>query len=322
MEVMQSMRSSRKAKFREAMILGHWHDFIEKLIEILYSYVSDLAIFGASMAGACIGFLSHNRYKASVFMGDTGSLALGGALAAMASCTGMFLPLFISSGIFVLEAASVIMQHSAYICVMAHCREWMINPEHGRLVSSVCLAHNACICILVQCVYHFLCVQHVHLGRFLSADGSLSPFQQLQLAGCNSTSSGTFHDLVSKLKMHGHLSEGSVWVSDTCRTWTRTRTRIGHVMDMCPILCGRYPSSRPPNAFTELATAYSGWHHFTTTLSYVESKNQLLLQAHTFFLAWVYRLGLLDEVSDKERVMRRRWRVNGGVELKAGFVVQ
>ncbi|GMP73926.1 hypothetical protein CsSME_00031510 [Camellia sinensis var. sinensis] len=71
---------------------------------------SDLAIFGASMAGACIGFLSHNRYKASVFMGDTGSLALGGALAAMASCTGMFLPLFISSGIFVLEAASVVMQ--------------------------------------------------------------------------------------------------------------------------------------------------------------------------------------------------------------------
>lgn len=62
------------------------------------------------MAGACIGFLSHNRYKASVFMGDVGSLALGGALAAMASCTGMFLPLFISSGIFVLEAVSVIMQ--------------------------------------------------------------------------------------------------------------------------------------------------------------------------------------------------------------------
>lgn len=62
------------------------------------------------MAGACVGFLSHNRYKASVFMGDTGSLALGGALAAMAACTGMFFPLFISSGIFVLEALSVIMQ--------------------------------------------------------------------------------------------------------------------------------------------------------------------------------------------------------------------
>lgn len=72
----------------------------------------DLAIFGASMAGACVGFLLHNRYKASVFMGDTGSLALGGALAAMAACTGMFLPLFISSGVFVVEAFSVILQVS------------------------------------------------------------------------------------------------------------------------------------------------------------------------------------------------------------------
>ncbi|XAR72458.1 Phospho-N-acetylmuramoyl-pentapeptide-transferase [Bertholletia excelsa] len=75
---------------------------------------SDLAIFGASMAGACIGFLSHNRYKASVSMGDTGSLALGAALAAMASCTGMFLPLLISSGIFILEAVSVITQVSFF----------------------------------------------------------------------------------------------------------------------------------------------------------------------------------------------------------------
>lgn len=64
------------------------------------------------MAGACVGFLLHNRYKASVFMGDTGSLALGGALAAMAGCTGMFFPLFISSGIFVLETLSVVMQVS------------------------------------------------------------------------------------------------------------------------------------------------------------------------------------------------------------------
>ncbi|KAM1561724.1 hypothetical protein ACFX1Z_004820 [Malus domestica] len=71
---------------------------------------SDLAIFGASMAGACVGFLLHNRYKASVFMGDSGSLALGGGLAAMACCTGMFFPLFISCGIFVIEASSVILQ--------------------------------------------------------------------------------------------------------------------------------------------------------------------------------------------------------------------
>ncbi|KAK8468948.1 hypothetical protein PHAVU_006G163900 [Phaseolus vulgaris] len=71
---------------------------------------SDLAIFGASMAGSCVGFLLHNRYKASIFMGHIGSLALGGGLAAMASCTGMFFPLLISSGIFVVESLSVIIQ--------------------------------------------------------------------------------------------------------------------------------------------------------------------------------------------------------------------
>ncbi|WOL14545.1 hypothetical protein Cni_G23325 [Canna indica] len=70
----------------------------------------ELAVFGASMSGACIGFLFHNRYKASIFMGDTGSLALGGALAAMAALTGMFFPLFISSGTFVVEVLSVIIQ--------------------------------------------------------------------------------------------------------------------------------------------------------------------------------------------------------------------
>ncbi|GMH31075.1 hypothetical protein Nepgr_032918 [Nepenthes gracilis] len=70
----------------------------------------DLSIFGASMAGACTGLLLHNGYKASILMGNTGSLAVGGALAAMASCTGMFLPLFIASGVLVLELLSAAMQ--------------------------------------------------------------------------------------------------------------------------------------------------------------------------------------------------------------------
>lgn len=83
--------------------------FIGMSIAVLAIY-PELAIFGASMAGACVGFLLHNRYKASVFLGDTGSLALGGALASMAAASGMFFPLFISSGIFVVEASSVVMQ--------------------------------------------------------------------------------------------------------------------------------------------------------------------------------------------------------------------
>lgn len=74
------------------------------------SCVSALAVFGIAFSGACVGFLVHNRPKASVFMGDTGSLALGGALAAMASVSGMFLPLFIASFVFVVETVSVVLQ--------------------------------------------------------------------------------------------------------------------------------------------------------------------------------------------------------------------
>ncbi|XP_042478413.1 phospho-N-acetylmuramoyl-pentapeptide-transferase homolog isoform X1 [Macadamia integrifolia] len=98
---------------------------------------SDIAIFGASMAGACVGFLMHNRYKASVFMGDVGSLALGGALAAMATCTGMFFPLFISSGVFVLEALSVILQVSHFKMTKrlygAGRRLFRMSPLHHHL---------------------------------------------------------------------------------------------------------------------------------------------------------------------------------------------
>ncbi|CAA0823716.1 Phospho-N-acetylmuramoyl-pentapeptide-transferasehomolog [Striga hermonthica] len=98
---------------------------------------SDLSIFGASMAGACVGFLSHNRYKASIFMGDTGALALGGALAAMASCTGTFLPLFISSGIIFLEALSVIMQALFFKATkyfgLRGCRLFGTTPLHQHL---------------------------------------------------------------------------------------------------------------------------------------------------------------------------------------------
>ncbi|KAL3629061.1 hypothetical protein CASFOL_027122 [Castilleja foliolosa] len=94
------------------------------------SDISDLSIFGASMAGACVGFLFQNRHKASILMGDTGALALGGALAAMASCTGMFFPLFISSGIFVLEALSVIMQLSIFKATRRGYRFFRMAPLH------------------------------------------------------------------------------------------------------------------------------------------------------------------------------------------------
>jgi phospho-N-acetylmuramoyl-pentapeptide-transferase len=70
----------------------------------------DLAVFAASMLGCCIGFLWYNSFPAQVFMGDTGSLGLGGALAALAVLTKTELLLPIVGGVFVVEALSVIVQ--------------------------------------------------------------------------------------------------------------------------------------------------------------------------------------------------------------------
>lgn len=72
----------------------------------------ELTIFAASLVGACLGFLWYNSNPASVFMGDTGSLALGGALGALAIMIHKELLLPIICGIFVVEAASVIIQTS------------------------------------------------------------------------------------------------------------------------------------------------------------------------------------------------------------------
>lgn len=75
---------------------------------------ADLAIFCASLSGGCLGFLVHNRNPARVFMGDTGSLALGGALAAVGLLTNSLFALLILSGLFLLETLSVIAQVSYY----------------------------------------------------------------------------------------------------------------------------------------------------------------------------------------------------------------
>jgi len=70
----------------------------------------DLAILGASLIGASIGFLWYNAFPAQVFMGDTGSMGLGGALAAFAIMTKTEVLLTLIGGIFLIEALSVILQ--------------------------------------------------------------------------------------------------------------------------------------------------------------------------------------------------------------------
>ncbi len=69
-----------------------------------------LAGFCMAMAGCWIGFLVHNRNPAKVFMGDTGSLAMGGALTAVALLTNSLWPLLVMGGVFLAESLSVIIQ--------------------------------------------------------------------------------------------------------------------------------------------------------------------------------------------------------------------
>jgi phospho-N-acetylmuramoyl-pentapeptide-transferase len=70
----------------------------------------DLALVTACVVGACVGFLWFNSFPASIFMGDTGSLGLGGAIAALAVMTQTEVLLIILGGIFVVEALSVLIQ--------------------------------------------------------------------------------------------------------------------------------------------------------------------------------------------------------------------
>jgi phospho-N-acetylmuramoyl-pentapeptide-transferase len=70
----------------------------------------DLAIIGAALIGGLIGFLWYNAFPAEVFMGDTGSMAIGGALAAFAIMTKTIVLLLLIGGIFAIEALSVILQ--------------------------------------------------------------------------------------------------------------------------------------------------------------------------------------------------------------------
>lgn len=84
------------------------------MIICIYLNQFDLAIFCAAVTGATLVFLKFNYYPAKVFMGDTGSLALGGALASVAILTKTEILLAILGMVFVVEALSVIIQVTSY----------------------------------------------------------------------------------------------------------------------------------------------------------------------------------------------------------------
>ena len=89
-------------------------DWSHYLFLVYVPEASELFVFGAAALGAGLGFLWFNGHPAEVFMGDTGSLALGGAIGTMALLTKQELLLPIVSGMFVLEALSVVVQVASY----------------------------------------------------------------------------------------------------------------------------------------------------------------------------------------------------------------
>lgn len=84
-------------------------------LDIMYiPNAGELVIFCAAFVGACVGFLWYNAYPAEVFMGDTGSLALGGIIATVAICIRKELLIPVMCGIFLVENLSVVMQVSYF----------------------------------------------------------------------------------------------------------------------------------------------------------------------------------------------------------------
>jgi phospho-N-acetylmuramoyl-pentapeptide-transferase len=97
-----------------AYFAGHYFMAVEYLVIPHNLYIGELSVFLMALAGACFGFLWFNCHPAKVFMGDTGSLAIGGALGTAAICTKQELLLVIIGGVFVMEALSVILQVGSF----------------------------------------------------------------------------------------------------------------------------------------------------------------------------------------------------------------
>jgi phospho-N-acetylmuramoyl-pentapeptide-transferase len=99
------------------MVLAYLASHVKIASYLQIPYVSgsgELCIFGGAMVGASMGFLWYNTYPAEMFMGDTGSVALGASLGAMAVMTKQEFLLAIVGGLFVVETLSVVFQVASY----------------------------------------------------------------------------------------------------------------------------------------------------------------------------------------------------------------
>jgi phospho-N-acetylmuramoyl-pentapeptide-transferase len=98
--------------FAAFVVIGFWAFRHPTIYETPHAL--DLAVIAAAMLGACTGFLWWNAAPARIFMGDTGSLALGAALACLGLTTNTLLLLIIVGGLFAMETMSVILQVASF----------------------------------------------------------------------------------------------------------------------------------------------------------------------------------------------------------------
>jgi len=103
-------------------------DFANYLAIFYLPGASELSIFASALTGGILGFLWYNTYPAQIFLGDTGSLAIGGAISSMAVLLKKELLLFILGGVFVVETLTVIIQIISFRCFGK--RVFKIAPIH------------------------------------------------------------------------------------------------------------------------------------------------------------------------------------------------
>jgi len=96
-----------------AYVTGH-RVFAEYLLLVRFAPAAELTVFCGALVGASLGFLWYNAHPAEIFMGDVGSLALGGALGTVAILIKQEILLVLVGGVFVLEAVSVVIQVASF----------------------------------------------------------------------------------------------------------------------------------------------------------------------------------------------------------------
>jgi len=138
-----------------SVAIGYW------LVTIMTKNY-ELAPMAAALTGGCLAFLIYNRYPAKVFMGDTGSMALGGAVAALAVTTKTELALVLIGGIYVAETLSVIIQVASFKSTGK--RVFLMSPLHHhfelkgqaetQVVKRFWLASAVMVMIGILSLYH------------------------------------------------------------------------------------------------------------------------------------------------------------------------